>query len=215
MGPRAFPNRTVAKTYMSTEILNGYDVGDEISNPEHVAILNDLLRRKPSEAEKVGPGIDHWFVDLTSNYRDYVRKDARTIAIRQTDGTRMDFGYTKVIDEGGHVDDVKEALRYAVQDKRDAIKFGAFDSPPVVDEQGDVIADPSECEVRYTGPTWGELTADFADSLGGWDNIETHSGQGVAQVGQRLSSEEVSDRWREYYDDHAVPHITRKRPGYI
>lgn len=200
---------------MSTEILNGYPVGSQITDPDHIAILEDLLRRKPSEGEKVGPGIAYWFVDLTKNYISYVSPDARTVAIMRTDGTPVDVGYVKVIDQHGHVDDVKQALRYSIQDKRDATKFGAFSRGTVYDEHGDVIDSHDEAEVRYEDPTWGQLTADFAASVGGWDAIETDGGGGSAQIGERLVNSEIEKQWRDYYDANAVPHVTRKRIGFI
>jgi hypothetical protein len=195
---------------MRDQILNGYGVGDQITHPSHIAVLEDLLRRKPTEGEKVGPGISYWFVDSTSNYRDYVTSDARSIAIMRTDGTIVDFGYTKVINDEGHVDDVKEALRYAVQDKRDQFKLDSFSGGPVYDDRGDQIENTDEAEVRYENPNWGELTADFADSVGGWEAIDTDGGGGSVQIGERLVNSEIEKRWRDYYDDHAFPYISRK-----
>lgn len=211
LGPRTFPTRTVAKTYMRVQILNGYEVGDEITNPEHIQILEDLLSRKSNAAEKVGDGISYWFVDLTNEYGRYVSSDARTVAIMRTDGSKVDFGYTKLIDESEQIDFVQDALRHAVQDKRDAFKFSHFGSGTTIwDDRGAEIETHDLAEVRYSDPTWGRLTRDFADSVGGWDAIETSSGAGEGQVGRRLVSDEIRNTWRDWYEQHAYPYLRRK-----
>src|SRR5690554_3442023 len=69
-----------------------------------------------------------------------------------------------------------------------------------------------DSEVRYENPSWGKLTADFAESLEGWVAIDTHSGDGAGpQIGRRLISDSVAGRWRDYYDAHANPVLHRKR----
>lgn len=215
LGARTFPTKTVAKSYIRTEILHAYSIGDPIRDPEHVDVLFDVLRRKDNAAEKIGGGIDYFYVDHTSRFRDYVSSDARTLVIRHTSPHEVDvdFGYERVIDDSSDVDYAKQALRYAIQDKRDAFKFSHFeDGQKPLDTDGDPIESHEDSEVRYENPDWGRLTADFAESQGGWVAIDTHSGDGTGpQIGRRLISDTIAARWRDFYDAHANPALRRKR----
>lgn len=215
LGSRTFPSKTVAKTYIRTEILHGYAIGVPISNPEHIAVLLDALRRKENAAEKIGGGIDYFFVELTSRFRNYVQPDARTLAIRHTNPSEqdVDFGYESAIDDSTEVDHAKEALRYAVADLRDEFKFAQFAGGATpLGADGAPISKHEDSEVRYENPDWGKLTADFADTVGGWAAIETHSGDGQgAQIGRRLISGYVQGQWRDYYSAYANPVLHRKR----
>lgn len=211
LGSRMFPSKAIAKTYIRTEILNGYPLRRPIDNAEHIEVLLDVLRRKPNAAEKIGDGIDHFYVDSTSRFRNYVRPDAKTIVIHRVRGEDVDFGYERVIDGSSDIDYAKEALRFEIEDLRDAFKFSRFDNGVAFDEEtGDEIADHSEAEVRYREPSWGRLTADFAESIGGWGQIQTHSGDGQAQIGRRLTSPEIRVAWREYWSGNANPVLVHK-----
>jgi hypothetical protein len=215
LGSRTFPTKGIAKTYIRTEILRAYPIGEPISDPEHVAVLMDVLRRKENAAEKIGSGINYFYVDLTSRFRSYVRADARTIVIhhRSANEVDVDFGYERVIDDSSDVDYAKEALRHAVQDRRDDFKFSHFlDGATPLDQHGTPIESHEHAEIRYVDPDWGQLTSDFAASEGGWVVLETHSGDGVeAQIGRRLISDYLAGKWRDYYDANANPVLSRKR----
>lgn len=212
IGSHLFASKSVAKSYVSMEILHAYAPGTPITDPDHIDTLFDILRRKRNAAEKIGTGIDHFYVTHTSNFRSYVRPDALTIAIHRTTGRDVDLGYGKAIDNSSEVDHAKDALRHAVQDLRDGFKFSHFGSgSPAYDEEGIELNSHDDSEVRYRNPSWGKLTGDFADSEGGWVNVETHSGGGTNPlVGRRLVSEGQLDRWREYYRANAVPVLSRK-----
>ncbi|CAN5518213.1 hypothetical protein BH10ACT6_BH10ACT6_01510 [soil metagenome] len=217
LGSQSFHSKKTAKAYISVEILHKYDIGTPIDNPEHKAVLYDVLRRKENAAEKIGSGIDYFYVDYTSKFREeYVKPDARTIVIHHTSSAEpdVDFGYGRVIDGSSDVDYSKEALRYAVAQRRDDFKFGHFlNGRKPLDSDGNPIDSHEDSEVRYRDPDWGTLTADFAESQGGWEAIETHSGDGVeGQIGRRLINGEVEKRWLDYYDSHANPVLVRK-PG--
>ncbi|HRN28753.1 MAG TPA: DUF3223 domain-containing protein [Terrimesophilobacter sp.] len=215
LGARTFPNKSAAKSYVRAEILHAYEIGEPIRDPEHLDILMDILDRKDNGAEKRGGGIDYFFVDFTRNYRVYVRPDARTLAIRHTSPNEVDvdFGYESAIADSSDIDFAKEALRYTIQDKRDEFKFSNFSGPELPsDADGELIERHEDSEVRYKDPTWGQLTANFAARVGGWEAIETHSGDGVSpQIGRRLISDGIAAQWRDYYDSHANPVLTRTR----
>lgn len=214
LGPRDFPSKTVAKDYIKVEILHAYNIGDPITDHEHVAVLMDVLRMKENAAEKIGNGIDHFYVDHTSRFENYVSPDARTLVIHHTDPAEedVDFGYTKVIDGGGQVVAVKDALRHEALGERDAFKFSYFASGGTVyDMAGEPMTSHDEAEVRYGSPSWGALTYDFVQEHGGWDAIETTSGEGEPQVGRRLADSRLRDDWIEYYRANADPELWKKR----
>lgn len=214
LGPRDFPSKSIAKTYISTEILHHYPIGDPITDPEHIAVLMDVLRMKDNADEKIGSGIDYFYVDRTSRFENYVAADARTFVIRHTDPAEedVDFGYTRVIDGGGHVAAVKDALRHEALAQRDAFKFSHFSGGGTVyDVAGEPMTGHEEAEVRYGSPSWGALTYAFVKEQGGWAAIQTTSGDGEAQVGRRLTDASVRDAWIAYYEANADPELWKKR----
>ena len=79
------------------------------------------------------------------------------------------------------------------------------------DMAGEPLSSHDEAEVRYGSPSWGALTFGFAREQGGWNAIETTSGDGEAQVGRRLKDDSVRDAWIEYYDANADPQLWKKR----
>ena len=126
LGPRDFPTKGAAKTYVSTEILHGYPVGVPITKEDHIDVPFDILRRKENSAEKIGTGIDHFYVDYTQKFKNYVAADSKTIVVHRTSGEDVDFGYGRIIDGSTIVDYVKDALRGALLDYRDDFKFSRF-----------------------------------------------------------------------------------------
>ena len=62
----------------------------------------------------------------------------------------------------------------------------------------------------YREPSWGELTAGFANAQGGWGEIKTAGGSGEVQIGYKLSDNQVRDDWIEYWIRNAHPLIVSK-----
>lgn len=213
LGPRDFFSKSAAKTYIGSEILHRYGVGVPIDNQEHIEVLMDVLFLKDNADEKIGGGINYFYVEHTSKFRDYVSPDALTLVIRHIDPNErdVDFGYTATIDGADSAAKVKDALRHEAEPLRDRFKFGHFASGEVVhDIEGEPMTEHDQAEVRYGSPTWGEMTFAFAHVHGGWDAIETTSGDGDAQIGRRLVDDGLRTSWLEYWTDNADPILKKK-----
>lgn len=212
LGSEDFPSKAAAKAYISTEILNNYEVGVPIDLDVHRSVLSGVLDLKDNRDEKVGAGIDYFYVAWKRDFAgDHpVTHDGKTIAIHRISGDDVDFGYTNTIDGSSQAAFVREALRAEIGDLRATYRSSQFRSGPVYDDAGYMIEKDSDAEVRYASPSWGDLTSAFARSVGGWASIETNSGDGTPQVGRRLVSPDVRQRWREFWTAEAHPTLRRK-----
>lgn len=178
---------------------------DRIADPHHDLMLRELLDLHPDANEKIGDGVDHFFVGLTSDGDKFnVRPDATGIWIKRITGDKVDFSYNTCIDQHTPESDAKEGLRLAVEDRRldyreARISNGSFAS----DISGATFAERQDGYVIYDEPSWGQLTFRFAESEGGWDQILVDSGNGGVQIGSHLMDEGVHTRWLAFYDTHA------------
>lgn len=92
---------------------------DQITDPTHDLMLRELLDLHPDAAEKIGEGVDHFFVGLTSDGDKFnVRPGATGIWITRTNGEKVDFSYTTCINQHTPESDAKEGLRLAIEDRR-------------------------------------------------------------------------------------------------
>jgi hypothetical protein len=168
-------------------------------------MLRQVLDLHPDAAEKIGPGVDYFFVGLTSDGDKFnVRPDATGIWIMRVDGSKVDFSYRTCINNHTPESDAKEGLRLAVERRRldyreRRIDEGTFAS----DISGTVFADREDAWVIHDDPSWGQLTFRFAESEGGWDRILVHSGVGAVQIGSHLMDSAVHASWLDFYDAHA------------
>jgi hypothetical protein len=215
LGGMTFVSKTAAKQYIKEKILDGYPIGEDVSDPDHIAILMDVLMMKEDPARKMGEGM-RFFIDDKKRYGYYVQAGTPTIAIRYSTGEPEDFGYTKTVDGAGPMQYVKDALRHEARPLHDQMRFGAFSSgSPVFSEiNGEEIDSVEDSEVRYHDPSWGELTGGFVATQGGWEKIETTSGDRTGgQLGRRLVSDKVRDEWLDYHRANANPYL-RHKPGH-
>ncbi|MEV8274325.1 DCL family protein [Microbacterium sp. NPDC077184] len=182
-----------------------YAAYDRITDPSHDLMLREALDLHPEASEKIGGGVDYFYVGLTSDGDKFnVRPDATGIWIKRVDGSEVDFSYRTCIQNHTEESDAKEGLRLAVEDRRlsyrdDRIKAGTFAS----DVSGIVFSDRNEGQVIYDEPSWGQLTYRFAEAEGGWDRILVHSGHGGILIGSHLMDTGVHTRWLEFYDRYA------------
>ncbi|GAB2975873.1 DCL family protein [Frigoribacterium salinisoli] len=206
-----FANKTAAKCWVSTEILNAAPLMVPITNPDHIDVLTDLLMRKDDADEKIGTGIKYFYVDLTHKFKTYAAKDLRTFVVQRDEGP-VDFGFIKAVDGNSAAAKVRDALRSEILDLRDDFKDSHFEDgkTAVSAVTGEVIARREDAEVRYSNPSWTQLTSDFATTRGGWDAIATHTGNGGIQIGRRLLDGADATAWRDYWLSNAVPIITKK-----
>jgi hypothetical protein len=189
-----------------------YTAYDRISDPVHDLMLREVLDLHPDAAEKIGVGVEHFYVGLTKDGDKFnVRPDATGIWIKRTDGSEVDFSYRTCINNHTDESDAKEGLRLAVEDRRLAyrasrIAAGTFHS----DISGAGFASRDDASVYYDNPAWGQLTYRFAESEGGWDKILVHSGAGAVVIGSRLLDAGVETRWLAFWDTHARPQLATR-----
>lgn len=182
-----------------------YAVHDRISGPAHDLMLREVLDLHPDAAEKIGVGVDYFFVGLTRDGDKFnVRPDATGIWIKRVDGSEVDFSYRTCINHHTPESDAKEGLRLAVESRRLEYRQARIDSGTFAsDISGTVFAAREDGYVIYDDPSWGQLTFRFAESEGGWDRILVDSGLGAVQIGSHLMDAGVHDRWLSFYDTHA------------
>jgi len=205
-----FRSRKAAKEYIRDNILRAYDLRTRIPAGAHDQLLREVLRLHSDAEEKIGPGIDHFYVQETWRLpgKEAVGRDQRAIIVVRTDGSERDWSYWHVIDQPGEAANVKSALAFALDHgrlrRRDA-DFAAGMPPVFCALTGELIKQKHQADTRHLSPTWGELTQAFADAHGGWGAIETHSGNGYIFVGRDVEDEALRDAWLEFYAANANP----------
>lgn len=182
-----------------------YGVYDRITNPSCDLMLRELLDLHPDAAEKIGAGVDFFYVGKTSDGDKFnVRPDATGIWIQRVDGSQVDFSYRTAVNNHTDESDAKEGLRVAVEDRRLAYRATRMAAVPCVsDVSGRPFASRDEAAVIYDNPSWGQLTYRFAEREGGWDKILVHSGGGGVLIGSHLMNPGVHSRWLSFFDKHA------------
>jgi hypothetical protein len=182
-----------------------YAVYDRIVDPGHDLMLREVLDLHPDAAEKIGPGVDYFYVGLTRDGDKFnVRPGATGIWIKRTDGSEVDFSYRTCINNHSDESDAKEGLRLAVEDRRLAYRASRIAAGTFVsDVSGASLVGRDDAYVIYDDPAWGQLTYRFAENEGGWDKILVHSGNGAVVIGSHLLNTGVEARWLEFWDEHA------------
>ena len=182
-----------------------YGVYDRITGSTHDLMLREVLDLHPDAAEKIGVGVEYFYVGLTSDGDKFnVRPDATGVWIRRTNGSEVDFSYRTCINNHTDESDAKEGLRLAVEARRlayreDRITAGTFAS----DISGVAFSGRDDGYVIYDNPSWGQLTYRFAAREGGWARILVHSGHGDILIGSHLMDPGIHARWLEFYDRYA------------
>lgn len=199
----AWPTKAAAeKAFQAILRSSGYSTYDPITDPIHDLMLGELLERHPDSAEKIGSGVDHFFIGKTSDGDKFnVSADAIGIWIRRTNGSKVDFSYLTAIRSHTPKSDAKEGLRLAVDDTRMGYRAQRFKdgSPVASDLTSQPITDREQAHVIYLDPTWGQLTHRFAESEGGWKKILVHSGNGSVKIGSEILDPEVKARWIAFH----------------
>lgn len=209
-----FPTQKAALEYFNG-ILHAYDIGEDISDTTHDTLLRELSDRHQDAAEKIGAGIETFFVNNTSagDY-GFVSKTARGIWIRRIDGTVVDWSYQTAIKNPGPRTNFKDALRLMVNDVRVDRRDAAFEAGPVhCALTGALIPSKGQADFIYRDPRWNDLVDGFVTTLGGWDKVETNSGFGKIAVGGRVSDPSVEKNWLKYWNSNASPILVSKGEG--
>ena len=209
---RVFPTQKSAEDYFQS-VMNTYDIGERIHDPEHRQLLLELNDRHKDGPEKAGVGISHFYVDKTEAGDYPVWADARGIWIGRIDGSKTDWSYLTAIRKPSKQANFKDALRVAVNDLRIKLRDEAFARGPVKCALTDVIIAPrAAADVIYRDPTWAELVEGFVATQGGWDAVESNSGFGGVAIGGRLE-EPTLGAWVAYWIAHARPLIVLHDEG--
>lgn len=203
----AWPTKAAAeKAFQAILRSSGYEAYDPITEPIHDLMLRELLDRHPDAAEKIGGGVDYFFVGRTSDGDKFnVSSDAIGIWIRRKDGSNVDFSYLTAIRSHTPESDAKEGLRLAVDDARMAYRAERFKAgtPVPSDLSNQLIVERDQAHVVYLDPTWGQLTYRFAEREGGWMNIRVHSGSGSVKIGSEILDPKVEARWISFHNEYA------------
>jgi hypothetical protein len=88
---RSFRTQGEATAFFSA-ILRHYKPGDRVRS-EHEPDLRALLKRHTEYSDKLGPGIDYFFVDLPGDPEDKakLRNPGQCFWVRRIDGSKDDF----------------------------------------------------------------------------------------------------------------------------
>ena len=206
----SFPTKSAALKFVKDDILWGYGLSDQVTDPSHDLLLRELVARGDDSGEKLGGGIAHFFIEKTSGGRAFVSANARGIWIRRVDGSQADWSYVTAINEPSPAAEVKDAMRGAVEERRLSFRDAQFAAGPVTCHRtGAVIADRNNADVVYEDPSWGELTEPFAATHGGWNAIETHSGGGGVKVGRGFVDTRIESDRIDYWDTEARPRLVK------
>jgi hypothetical protein len=209
---RTFMTRSEAKDFCRTIHNITYAPGENVTDPDDFAVLMDLVRQHPTADEKIGPGIQDFFVQYTSyGDRAHVAHAQTGIWIRDIEGQERDFSYNTCIDQPDEMAVVKDALRNSIADLREAFREAAFTHTTVTcPRTGKVMTDWNEAALVYENPSWADLTSAFAATEGGWNQVVTDAGRGEVQIGRLLQDNGQTERWRQFWKSKAKTVLVSK-----
>ncbi|WP_094114544.1 DCL family protein [Clavibacter michiganensis] len=95
-----FSSRSKAKNYIRDNILHAYPVRVRIPVGEHDQLLREVLALHSDAEEKIGSGIDYFYIEETWRLlgKEAVSRKQRAIIVVRKDGTERDWSYLHVID---------------------------------------------------------------------------------------------------------------------
>ncbi|MEE8725870.1 MAG: DUF3223 domain-containing protein [Bifidobacterium crudilactis] len=220
---RRFATKTEAKSFfrnIESQAKKSGNLPLRIVDEEQTHMLEALLNTHDDATEKIGSGLNYFFVDFVENHKDLntsrnYKKGAVAIYIKRIDESDMDFGIPKLIDKYGkdphrvQKAEVKLALREAIEPVRQKIREKTFEDKGEVTcpRTGITMTNFHQARVINESPSWEELTSGFVSTLGGWDEIELSVDSNNIQYGKRLSDNSVSQKWITYWNDHSDPII--------
>lgn len=225
IGKKAFKTKETAEDYIRGIMDSAKSRGElpqEITDDEEISVLKALLDWHDQNQEKVGSGIEYFFVDYSAAHPDpdaeYIPKAGQVeILIKRTDQSEMDISALDLVEDYGiapatiHKRRVKEALREIIDPRRRKLRDKAVIEGKVKDKDGvKTVTSFDQAKVVYRNPRWAELTEGFASEVGGWDAIELSEGKRTIQKGKRLKNAAVKDQWIDYWTKNAHPEVLPK-----
>ncbi|MEU7428570.1 DUF3223 domain-containing protein [Streptomyces sp. NPDC040750] len=196
IGHRRYPTKQAAGDAVRA-VLYGYDVGSAVDRPADHLLLLDLLDLHEEALDKIGSGVDSFVIAPP------LRGPHPGFAVVRTDGTRIDFSYLACLKPLTYRQQVSSAMRAEVEDQVNAYFTSRVAAGSLVSDQSGAPLDYGDTHVSYfRGPTFAEIAATFAATVGGWDAIELNSSadQGIGTFTDRA----LAERWRSHHAEHAV-----------
>ncbi|MFE2716980.1 DUF3223 domain-containing protein [Streptomyces mirabilis] len=196
IGQRRYPTKQAAGDAVRA-VLYGYSVGSTVDRPEDHLLLLDLLDLHEEAPDKIGSGVDSFVIapPLRGPYPGF--------AVVRTDGTNIDFSYLACLKPPTYRQQVSSAMRAEVKDDVNAYFTSRVAAGSLVSDQSGAQLDYGDTHVSYfRGPTFAEIAATFAATVGGWDAIELNSStdQGLGTFTDRA----LAERWCSHHAEHAV-----------
>lgn len=192
VGARVFRTKAEAIAHIRG-LRDKYGPGAPVTDSADEEFLLDLLAVHPDAREKIGPGVDHFDV----------RRNGPTIGfgIVRTDGSDTDFSFYSCLRAPSHDEEVRAAMREAIQDQTVGARDAAFANSEVVCPfTGEVLARET-CHVHHEGREFLELANAFADQVGGYERIAVVTADGV--IGRRFGDEGQMRRWQRFHSENA------------
>ena len=213
---RSWPSRRAAEKACLHILRNsGYGLSARLTDPEHIAVLTEIVSIHPHAADKIGSGIDHFTIEqMAGAPGQTVSTDAIGFTIHRVDGSRVDFSYVEAIYPSDQKRRVTSALKSAVDDIRLAFRDSRFASGSASsDVSGELFGSRAEASVIYMEPAFSQLAYRFAEREGGWNAINVDAGTNTAQIGDVLVDPAVRERWRDFFRLHARPILATRSEG--
>lgn len=192
IGGRAFPTKKEADAYVR-QVRDKYAVGARVTDVDDQEFLLDLLAMHPEAADKLSAGVDCF----------EVRDNGSTTGfwIVRSDGSAIDFSFTKRLRTPSHAEQVRGAMRAAVQDQKFTVRDAAFAAGEVYcPVTGDLLT-PQTCHVHHDGDAFVDIADAFAEGVGGYEGIQVVPADDG--IGRRLADEGLREAWHVYHRDAA------------
>lgn len=213
VGERFFESKSEAENEVK-RIWNSYEIGQDVTDPDDIQFLGDLVAKHHAPETKIGPGIEGFVVSTNSYAGNWERKD-RCIKIRQIGNPELVEFSAPDAAKGTprtHAARVREALSNESREITGRIREAAFETGGEVrDPDGTLILERSDAEVRRRNPTLKELAESFLESRSlTYDDVRvdnlnttTERSSGRKMRGFVLADGDLAEAWFAYQDARA------------
>lgn len=200
-------NRLYASKAQATDAVRAvrakYRCGENVSDPEDVCFLYDLLCLHPSAAQKIGSGVHSFQVERNG---PTIGNPQGTVGfwVTRIDGTRTDFSFLVCLTPHTHEHKVRSALRSEVREEIAAFKSWFFSS----------CGEQVPCALTGEIVTWGTCHVDHDPSFDSliknwmraenltWDLLRVRP-QTDGEIVHRLQDQPAIESWVLYHRQHA------------
>lgn len=121
LGNLVFTSKAAIKKHASA-VREKYPPPEDVTDPEDIAFLHDLIKRHIHAGQKIGCGIAKFFVDSAPN------KMSICFWIKRTDDSTTDFGVPACLESTGSLNrqSLREAIKYSMNKFREENLRGDF-----------------------------------------------------------------------------------------